>query len=394
MSARQPSLFLQSLPNFISLARLLAVPAAVWLIVTDHFTAAFWLFVAAGVSDALDGYLARILRSRTLLGAYLDPLADKALLTSVYVSIGYVEEMPKWLVILVVFRDVLIVGGAILYQTLTQRLKMEPLFISKVNTTAQIALAALILAQLGLGFDSHGVDQLLIYAVAATTLLSGGAYVVRWGWRIAPSCEAALMAGEPIDRARQIRFWLLALLGFLLVLYLLRGMLLPFVAGMAVAYFLDPVCDWLQRLGCSRVWATTIVSICFILVLVLAILLILPTAAKPDRELRPAPAGLSRPAAEHGLARAAEAGRAAGHRKPGRSAQPGQRHGGRHRGLGRRRAGRAGDQRGGAGQSAVAALHHAGGRLLSAARLGSPRSARPIRCCPSAMPPRSAQQLR
>jgi predicted PurR-regulated permease PerM len=80
-----------------------------------------------------------------------------------------------------------------------------------------------------------------------------------------------------MDRSRQIRFWLLALLGFLIVLYLLRAMLLPFVAGMAVAYFLDPVCDRLQRLGCSRVWATTIVSICFILVLVLAILLILPT---------------------------------------------------------------------------------------------------------------------
>ena len=185
MNARQPSLLLLSLPNFISLARLLAVPAAVWLIVTDHFTAAFWIFVAAGVSDALDGYLARILRSRTLLGAYLDPLADKALLTSVYVSLGYVEEMPKWLVILVVFRDVLIVGGAILYQTLTQRLKMEPLFISKVNTATQIALAALILAQLGLGFDSHGGDQVLTYAVAATTLLSGGAYILRWGWRIA-----------------------------------------------------------------------------------------------------------------------------------------------------------------------------------------------------------------
>ena len=80
-----------------------------------------------------------------------------------------------------------------------------------------------------------------------------------------------------MDRARQIRFWLLALLAFLLVIYLLRSMLLPFVAGMAVAYFLDPICDRLQRLGCSRVWATTIVSICFVLVLALAILLILPT---------------------------------------------------------------------------------------------------------------------
>lgn len=178
-------LLLRSLPNLITLARLLAVPVAVWLIVTDHFTIAFWLFVAAGLSDALDGYLARRLRSRSLLGAYLDPLADKALLTSVYVSLGYVEEMPKWLVILVVFRDVLIIGGAILYHTLTQRLKMEPLFVSKVNTVAQILLAALILARQGLGFDSHGADLLLTYAVAVTTLVSGGAYVARWGWRIA-----------------------------------------------------------------------------------------------------------------------------------------------------------------------------------------------------------------
>jgi cardiolipin synthase len=122
---------------------------------------------------------------RSVLGAYLDPLADKALLTSVYVSLGYVGEMPKWLVILVVFRDVLIVGGAILYHTLTQRLKMEPLLISKLNTAAQIALAALVLAQRGLAFNSHGLDVALIFVVAATTLLSGGAYILRWGWRIA-----------------------------------------------------------------------------------------------------------------------------------------------------------------------------------------------------------------
>jgi cardiolipin synthase (CMP-forming) len=183
LNDRRPRL-IQSLPNLITLARLLAVPVAVWLIVTDHFAIAFWLFIAAGVSDALDGYLARLLRTRSLLGAYLDPLADKALLTSVYVSLGYVGEMPKWLVILVVFRDVLIIGGAILYHTLTQRLKMEPLFVSKINTAAQILLAALILAQRGLGFDSRGIDLALIYAVAATTLVSGGAYVARWGWRI------------------------------------------------------------------------------------------------------------------------------------------------------------------------------------------------------------------
>ena len=151
-------------------------------------------------------------------------------------------------------------------------------------------------------------------------------------------------------------------------------MLLPFVAGMAVAYFLDPVCDRLQRLGCTRVWATTIVSICFILVLVLAILLILPTLQSQIVSFAQRLPGYLDRLSEHCLARAAEAGGAAGHRKPGRSAQPGQRHGGRHRGLGRRRAGRAGDQRGGAGQSPVAAFHHPGRRLLSAARLGPPEA--------------------
>ena len=176
---------LQFLPNLISLARLLAVPATVWLILTDRFNSAFWLFVAAGISDALDGYLARRLKTRSEVGAYLDPLADKALLTSVYVALGYAGHVPAWLVILVVFRDVLIIGGAMLYQLLTQHLTMQPLFVSKVNTTVQITLAALVLAQLGLGFDSHGGDQVLTYAVAATTLVSGGAYVLRWGWRIA-----------------------------------------------------------------------------------------------------------------------------------------------------------------------------------------------------------------
>jgi cardiolipin synthase (CMP-forming) len=174
--------FYAALPNLISLARLLAVPLAVWLIVSDRLGVAFWLFVAAGISDALDGFLAKHLDLRSELGAYLDPLADKALLTSVYVTLGYEGHMASWLVILVVFRDVLIIGGAILYQTLTGALRMQPLLISKLNTAAQIALAAVVLAQSGLGVD-YGIDTLLVPVVAATTLASGGAYLVVWGWR-------------------------------------------------------------------------------------------------------------------------------------------------------------------------------------------------------------------
>lgn len=177
--------FLTALPNLISLARLLAVPLAVWLILQDRYGLAFWVFAAAGASDAFDGFLARQLGVHTVLGGFLDPLADKALLMSVYVALGYRGQVETWLVILVVSRDILIIGGAILYQAVTQSLTMQPLFISKVNTAAQIALAALLLGQLGLGLaDAYGIIGAMTYIVAATTLFSGGAYVAIWGWRI------------------------------------------------------------------------------------------------------------------------------------------------------------------------------------------------------------------
>lgn len=172
------------LPNLISLGRLLAVPLAVWLMLGDHFTAAFWLFIAAGVSDALDGFLARHFGKRTKLGGYLDPIADKTLLVSVYVTLGLRGYIADWLVILVVFRDLLIIGGAVMYQLLTQSLRMQPLFISKVNTLAQIGLAGLVLAQLGLGIADERLLAVMVHVVAATTFLSGAAYVVIWSWRL------------------------------------------------------------------------------------------------------------------------------------------------------------------------------------------------------------------
>jgi cardiolipin synthase len=179
-----------SLPNFITLARLLCVPMAVWLILTGYFAIAFWLFVLAGISDAVDGWVAKRFRARSELGAYLDPLADKALLVSVYVTLGHAGVVDSWLVILVVFRDLLIIGGAVLYLMVTRSLLMQPLLISKINTAAQIALAAALLARQGLGFESTLVD-LLVHVVAATTILSGAAYVVKW------SLEAARMGESP-----------------------------------------------------------------------------------------------------------------------------------------------------------------------------------------------------
>ena len=178
------SALLPLVPNLITLARLFSVPLMVWLMLDGHFGWAFWLFVAAGVSDALDGFLARKLQIRSTVGAFLDPLADKALLVGVYVTLGHMGLVAEWLVIIVVFRDIVIVGGAILYHTLTQSLKMQPLFVSKINTVAQIGLAALLLARLGAGFDDFGLTGYLVYAVAATTIVSGLAYVLVWGRRL------------------------------------------------------------------------------------------------------------------------------------------------------------------------------------------------------------------
>ncbi|MBZ0324858.1 MAG: CDP-alcohol phosphatidyltransferase family protein [Alphaproteobacteria bacterium] len=174
---------LVNLPNLISLGRLMSVPVITWLIMESRMAAAFWLFVAAGATDAIDGFIAKRFNSRTELGAYLDPLADKALLVSTYVTLGITGLLPGWLVTLVVFRDVLIIGGALLIHTLRQTLTMQPLLISKLNTAAQIALAALVLAGAGLGFAAPDLRTALCVMVTVTTFLSGAAYVVAWGRR-------------------------------------------------------------------------------------------------------------------------------------------------------------------------------------------------------------------
>jgi cardiolipin synthase len=167
-------------PNLITLARLLSVPLTIWLIVGDRFGIAFWVFVGAGVSDALDGFIAKRFDCRTKIGALLDPAADKALLTSVYVALGIAEYLPTWLVILVVFRDVTIIGGFVLFQSMAVPRNFDPLYISKINTAAQISLVAYVLARLGLGFPDGQVTPVLVWVTALTTVLSGLSYLVRW----------------------------------------------------------------------------------------------------------------------------------------------------------------------------------------------------------------------
>ncbi|WP_245584035.1 CDP-alcohol phosphatidyltransferase family protein [Rubritepida flocculans] len=175
---------LLTLPNMITLARLCAVPATIWLIVQRRLDLAFLLFVAAGISDALDGWLARVRRARSQIGALLDPVADKALLVSVYVALALVGVLPDWLAILVVFRDAVIVGGLLLLWMIGDRPEIAPLLVSKLNTALQIALAAVALLAAGFDLPLGGLKAALIWATAGSTLASGLAYVAQTARRL------------------------------------------------------------------------------------------------------------------------------------------------------------------------------------------------------------------
>lgn len=176
----RPGFLVSNLPNAITVGRLLAVPVLVWCIVADRLSAAFWIFVAAGISDGVDGFIAKHFNAESELGSYLDPIADKAMLISIYIALGIEDQISDWLVILVVFRDVLIFGGAILSRVLDHELVIRPLFISKINTVAQIVLAAFVLAELGAIVPDLPLLAWLEVVVAATTATSGGVYLIRW----------------------------------------------------------------------------------------------------------------------------------------------------------------------------------------------------------------------
>jgi cardiolipin synthase (CMP-forming) len=167
-------------PNLLTLLRILLVPLAIWLIISDELAAAFLVLVLAGITDAADGLIAKRFGWETELGAYLDPLADKLLLVSVYVVLGIHAALPSWLVIMVVSRDVMIVAGILLAAILSHPLKVKPFVVSKINTGAQIALALLVLADEGFHLGLSQLRTFGIYLTAALTAASAAAYL--WAW--------------------------------------------------------------------------------------------------------------------------------------------------------------------------------------------------------------------
>ena len=173
----------RDIPNVITALRFLLVPPVVILLLQERFTAALIVFGVAGFSDGLDGFLARRFDWRSRLGGIMDPLADKLLVVSSFVTLGWLGLIPAWLVLLVILRDLVIIAGATFYHMRIEQFDAEPSVASKLNTAAQILLVLTVLYSSGIQTLPAVLMDILLYGVLVTTLWSGFDYVWTWGRR-------------------------------------------------------------------------------------------------------------------------------------------------------------------------------------------------------------------
>jgi cardiolipin synthase len=169
-----------NIPNLISLGRAILVPVVFWLLVSGRTQAAFVLLLAAAISDAVDGWLAKRFGWQTELGAYLDPLADKLLVVSIFIALGVLHALPSWLVIAVVSRDILIVIAVVLSWLLGHPVRIKPATISKANTAAQLLLATVVLADEGFQLGLEMLRSALVWVTAGLTFASLAIYMRAW----------------------------------------------------------------------------------------------------------------------------------------------------------------------------------------------------------------------
>ncbi|MEK6550066.1 MAG: CDP-alcohol phosphatidyltransferase family protein [Pseudomonadota bacterium] len=178
---------LSLLPNFISACRIALSPVLIFLLHERDYRMALIVFLVAGISDALDGFIARRWGFMSRTGAILDPLADKLLLVSAYVMLAFLDHLPFWLVLVVASRDALIVGGYLGYTSMYGPVHMRPSLMSKLNTLLQITLVLAVLAAEALAWPPAGWISPLVWAVLATTVASGLHYL--WIWAVRKDIE-------------------------------------------------------------------------------------------------------------------------------------------------------------------------------------------------------------
>ncbi len=180
---------LRWLPNAISILRIALVAPILWLLHTQHYVAALVLFVIAGFSDGVDGWLAKRYGWHTRLGALLDPVADKLLIAGVFVMLLLGNYIPLWLGILVIVRDVVIVGGATAYNFLVRPVEGEPTRISKLNTALELLLVVFVLSRAAFDWPPPVSVTVLGAAVLVTVVVSGIDYVLAWSRRARRSSQ-------------------------------------------------------------------------------------------------------------------------------------------------------------------------------------------------------------
>jgi cardiolipin synthase len=170
------------LPNFLTAGRLCAAPLTAYLILKGYDATALCVFAFAGLSDALDGYLARRFEYATRFGAYLDPAADKILMLASFVTLTMINAVPFWLTALVIGRDLAIVLGVGVAWLFSLPLKIEPLYIGKVSTVIQVGYIGLVLLLLALNADQPGLvmaGTIVAASVTAASWLVYGQLLVR-----------------------------------------------------------------------------------------------------------------------------------------------------------------------------------------------------------------------
>jgi cardiolipin synthase len=170
-----------NIPNFLTVLRIVLVPIIVILLIQGQFMKALVCFIIAGVTDGLDGMLARVLNQMTVVGAYLDPLADKVLVISMYATLAIIGVIPGWLAVIVISRDFIILGGILVLTLMSVNMEIKPSFISKINTMLQLAtiFVALLLKVGGAEKHFHEVFVFVCWLTAIFTVISGGDYLMK-----------------------------------------------------------------------------------------------------------------------------------------------------------------------------------------------------------------------
>lgn len=171
------------IPNLISGLRILLVGPLAFYLLSKNYTASLGVFLLAGFSDALDGYLARRFHWTSRLGTILDPVGDKLLMITTYLILGMQALIPMWLVLLVIFRDVIIVSGGLFYRWLVGEVVIKPIVSSKINMVLQVLLIFSLLLSLSVYPLPQILLQILMGLVMLSTLTSGSCYVLQWGRR-------------------------------------------------------------------------------------------------------------------------------------------------------------------------------------------------------------------